>query len=118
MKSLFLFLALAFLSTFDAFAQSEFELKASQSMLMTGKGAGQDGAINPFYGQDCYAMVENLGDSGFSIRIQQAGEIIEIIPVYSREVKKVRLYKGYELYLDANPKEKIRLRLDFEKIDD
>jgi hypothetical protein len=105
------------LTQYETYAQNEFELEPSQSMLMTGKGTGQDGAINPYYGENCYAIVENLGKSDFSIRIQQKGKIIETIPISSREVKKVKLLKGYELYFDSNSKEKVNAKLDFEKMD-
>ena len=108
---------MALLTQYEMHAQNEFELDPNQSMLMTGKGAGQDGAINPYYGQDCYAIVENMGESDFSIRIQQAGKIIETIPIANQEVKKVKLLKGYELYFDTNSTAKVNAKLDFEKID-
>jgi hypothetical protein len=100
-----------------AFAQTNFELKASQSMLMTGKGPGQDATINPYEGQDCYAIVENTGDREFSIRIQQRGKITETIPVLAGEVKKVTLLKGYELYLDSNSEGIANARVDYEKME-
>jgi hypothetical protein len=55
-----------------AYAQEEnnFKLDPSTSMLMTGKGPGQDGSINPFAGQDCVAVVANLANTPFSVRIQ------------------------------------------------
>ena len=79
----FLLLILCLSLTIPALAQSqdEFELKPSQSMLMTGKGPGQDGAINPYAGQDCYAIVENLGETEVSIRIQQKGKILKVLGV-------------------------------------
>ena len=117
MKSLFLILCLSIFTQISSHAQNDFELEPNQNMLMTGKGAGQDGAINPYYGQDCYAIVENTGKSDFSIRIQQDGKIVEMIPISSKEVKKVTLLKGYELYLDSNSKEKINAKLDFENMD-
>ena len=65
MKTLILIFSLTLMTKYDTFAQTEFELKPSQSMLMTGKGPGQDGTINPFDGQDCYAIVENNGKREF-----------------------------------------------------
>ena len=118
MKSLLLMLPLLLLAYNKSYAQTEFELGPSQSMLMTGKGPGQDGAINPYYGENCYSIVKNIGESDFSIRIQQKGEIIEIIPISTKEVKRIKLLKGHELYLDSNAKEKITATVDFEEIDD
>ena len=37
---------------FNSSAQTIFELDGQQSMLMTGKGPGQDATINPFEGED------------------------------------------------------------------
>lgn len=101
---------------YETFAQDEFELKPSQSMLMTGKGPGQDATINPYDGQNCYAIVENIGKKEFSIRIQENGKILESIPILKGEVKKVTLLKGLELYLDSNSKAKARV--NFQKMDD
>ena len=55
-------------------AQADFELKPGQSMLMFGKGPGQDATINPFEGQDCYAVVENLGRVECAVRVQTMGK--------------------------------------------
>ena len=118
MKTLVLFFCLTLWTYYETFAQTEFELKPSQSMLMTGKGPGQDATINPYDGQNCYAVVENFGEMEFSIRIQQRGKIIKTIPILKGEVKKVILLKGQELYLDSNSKGKVKTRVDYEKIDD
>lgn len=118
MKKLIFLCAALFLFQLNLTAQSSFELDPSQSMLMTGKGPGQDGAINPYYGQDSFAIVENTGTSEFSVRIQQSAKVIEIIPIASKEVKKVKLLKNYQLYIDSNSEENIMLQLDFEPIDD
>lgn len=116
MKTLFLILGLALFAPSDVLAQSTFELEPSQSMLMTGKGPGQDGALNPYAGEDCYAVVQNTGRGEFSIRIQQDGKIIETIPVARNEEKKVALPKGYELYLDTGGKGKASATVDFEQM--
>ena len=117
MKTLLLILCLTFLIHFEGTAQTEFELDPSQSMLMTGKGPGQDGTINPYSGQDCYALVKNIGERQFSIRVQQKGKIIKEISILKGELKKVKLLKGHELYLDPNPDGKAKASVAYEKID-
>ena len=52
-----------FLIHFEAKAQTEFVLEPSQSMIMTGKGPGQDATINPYFGEDCFAIIKNIGKS-------------------------------------------------------
>jgi ribosomal protein L24 len=107
---------LFFLFNTEVLAQTEFELTPSQSMLMTGKGPGQDGTINPYYGEECFAIVENIGEIAFSIRVQQDGRIIKEIPIEQKEVIQVKLLKGYELYLDPNPKGLAKARVDYKKV--
>lgn len=116
MKSLLAMLCLTFLTQYEAAAQTEFQLDPSQSMLMTGKGPGQDGAINPFLGEDCYAIVENAGKQAFSIRVQQNGEIVETLRIAGKEEKKVTLRRGYEMYFDTDRKGKVKARVGFEKM--
>lgn len=118
MKRLTLLISFIFLISFGAVAQTEFVLDPSQSMLMTGKGAGQDGTINPYFGQDCYAIVKNTGKREFSIRVQKDGEVIEEITILKGEKKKVKLLKGYELYLDPNPNGIAKAIVDYEEISD
>lgn len=102
----------------EVWGQTEFELDTQQSMIITGKGSGQDATINPYDGQDCYAVVENIGERSFSIRIQAEGKIVQEIAIDKGDVKKVKLLKGYELYLDPNPDGKARARVDYEKINE
>ena len=97
-------------------AQTVFELAPKQSMLITGKGIGQDATINPFAGEDCYAIVKNIGNEIFSVRVQQKGNVIEILPVKSNEAIKVKLLIGYELYLDTKTRKKAKASIDYEKI--
>lgn len=118
MKKLIIILWLALFTQYKTFAQAEFELKPSQSMSITGKGTGQDATKNPYNGQNCYAIVENIGKREFSIRTQQNGEIIETIPIKKGEIKNVKLLKGYELYLDTNSKGKAKAKVEFEKMDE
>ncbi|UWX53625.1 hypothetical protein NYZ99_10535 [Maribacter litopenaei] len=116
MKKTILIICLLSLTYFEATARTEFVLEPSQSMIMTGKGVGQDATINPYYGQDSYGIVKNIGERPFSIRVQQAGTIIEEIPIQKGETKKVKLLKGYELYLNPNPNGVAKASVDYEKI--
>lgn len=109
---------LVFLTQLESSAQTEFVLEPAQSMIMTGKGTGQDATINPYAGQDCYAIVENIGQIAFSVRVQQNGKIIKELPVLKDASIKVKLLKGYELYLDPNPKGTSRARVDYEKMEE
>lgn len=118
MKTLIFAISFIFLIQFEVIAQTEFVLEPSQSMIMTGKGPGQDGTINPYIGQNCYAIVRNIGNRQFSIRIQQNGKVIEEISIQKGELKKVKLKKGYELYLDPNPEGKAKASVDYEKIEE
>ena len=117
MSVVIIILLITLFTNHESFAQTKFELKPDQSMLMTGKGPGQDGAINPYYGQDCLAIIKNIGKSSFSIRVQQKGKIIKTIPISGKETKKVILLKGHELYFDSNEVEKIKVKLDFKEIE-
>jgi hypothetical protein len=94
----------------SAVAQNTFELEPSQSMLMTGKGPGQDAVKNPFSNQDCIAVVDNIGEKPFSVRIQSKGEIIETISIKPKTSKRIEFKKGYELYLDTDYKTKARVK--------
>lgn len=113
MKKLLFLICLVVFTQQDLLAQTEFELDPRQSMLMTGKGPGQDGTINPYDGKDCYAIVENIGKTSFSIRIQEKGKIIKTIDISGGETKKFVLLKGHELYLDPNEKKMAYARVDY-----
>lgn len=116
MKYLLLILCLSFTMPALAQGEDEFELKPSQSMLMTGKGPGQDGAINPYAGQDCTAIVENMGKIEVSIRIQKKGKILQTISVTAGETKRVKLLKDQELYLDASDGGMVQAKVNFEAL--
>ena len=118
MKKLIIVLCVTFFTQHETFAQAEFELKPSQSMSITGKGPGQDAMKNPYDGQNCFVIVENIGKRQFSIRTQKDGKIIETITIKKAEIKKVTLLKGYELYLDTNSKGKAKAKVEFEKLDE
>ncbi len=79
-----------------------FELDPTQSMVITGKGPGQDATINPYIDQNSIAIVKNKGENALAVRIQQAGEILEIKEVPAGETKQFPLEKGHELYLDSD----------------
>ncbi len=116
MKNIGLLISCVLLMTMSAAAQTEFTVDPSQSMLMTGKGPGQDATINPYTGQDCYAIVENLGKYELSVRIQKKGEIIQEYLVIAGVTQKIKLLKNQELYLDPNPKKTTRARVSYEGI--
>ena len=118
MKTIILLLTLNLALQLKVKAQTEFVLEPSQSMIMTGKGPGQDATINPYFGEDCFAIIKNIGKIMFSIRVQQDGKIIEEISILKGELKKVKLLKGYELYLDPNLKEIAKSSVDYEKIEE
>jgi len=98
------------------YAQTVFEIDGSQRMLMTGKGPGQDATINPFQGEDCYAVIENLGEELFSVRIQEKEKIIEIIKVEPKNVKKIKLLSNQELYLDGETNNKAKASVYYQEL--
>nr|WP_321234108.1 hypothetical protein [uncultured Psychroserpens sp.] len=111
MKHLFLILCVICTVTYNISAQAILELKPSQSMSITGKGAGQDAAINPYAGSNSLAFIENIGENDFTIRVQnKKGNIIESIVIKPNETKEVRLLIRYELYLDSKLKSKAKVR--------
>lgn len=116
MKTLFIALNITLFLQFGLIAQTTFEIDPVQSMIMTGKGQGQDATINPFFGKDCYAIVNNLGNLPFSVRIQKEGKIIEEISIPIGEERKIKLLKNQELYFDPNPKGKTKASIDYKPI--
>ena len=110
MGRLFLFFFMLSFGGGAAYSQDNiFELNPSQSMLMTGKGPGQDGAINPFTGQKSIAIVQNLGGYVIQVRIQNNGTIIILDEVKEGSKKEFVLEPGYELYFDSTGKTKVQL---------
>ena len=107
---------------------NKFDLEPLESYLMFGKGPGQDGAINPYAkyiksnkgylisSKDCFSIIENLGTSGFSIRIQKDGRIIKTIPIKKNETKKILLDAGNELYTDASFEGRAKFKVTFEDV--
>lgn len=102
--------------TLQIYAQDKniLELSPSQSMCITGKGQGQDGAINPYINENSsIGVVKNLGKNEFSIRIQKEGKIIDEVLIQPKEKKEVELLKGYEMYFDS--KKRAKAKVTFKK---
>ena len=100
-KSFFVLGLMLATTTASAQKENKFKLDPSTNMLMTGKGPGQDGSINPFAGQDCVAVVENLAKAPFSVRIQQNGVVLRTIEIGAKETKSIELKGSEELYVDT-----------------
>lgn len=94
-------------------SDSIFELDPNQSMLMTGKGPGQDAAINPYTNEKSIAEVTNLGDTVFNVRIQQDGKVLNETALLPGVTREFTLDPGYELYLDSE--QKSRSKVTFKK---
>ena len=104
---------LCILTTFHVAAQEYFDLEPGQSMLMHGKGPGQDATINPFQGQDCYAIVENTGGQPFSVRVQFQGEITLTQIVQPGEKASILFRANHELYLDGTAEATMGASVDY-----
>ncbi len=90
------------ISTISLSAQeSIIELGPNQSMIISGKGPGQDGAINPYLKEGSIATVENLGEYEFSVRLQKKGEILKMVAIKKGKKKEFDLDPGVELYFDT-----------------
>ncbi len=103
-KSVFIAGLMLATTTTSAQKENKFKLDPSTNMLMTGKGPGQDGSINPFAGQDCVAVVENLAKAPFSVRIQKNGLVLRTIEIGTKETKRIELKGSEELYIDTQKK--------------
>lgn len=108
-KYIFLFVMLFALQSYAQKDKTIFNLKPSQNMLMTGKGQGQDGAINPYMDGNSIAIIENLGKNSFSVRIQYRGEIVKTFVVEANKKTKTSLRKGFELYFDTEKETTVKL---------
>ncbi len=85
-------------------AKTEFTFEPDQSMCITGKGAGQDGAINPYYGSDCVAVVKNIGETSFSVRIRNQKGKSTATQLNTGDTQKFTLLKGSILFVDSTEK--------------
>lgn len=103
MKKSILIIFAIFVGTSNLSAQDIIELDGTQSMCIAGKGSGQDGAINPYLGEDSIAIVENMGENEFSVRIETKGEdVVKRIPIKPKETKELVLMKDQVLYFDSD----------------
>ncbi|EDP95465.1 hypothetical protein KAOT1_11096 [Kordia algicida OT-1] len=96
----------------QSYAQKDkkvFELKPNQSMCMTGKGAGQDAAINPYKDGNSIAFVKNLGENVFSIRVQYQGKIFQTRELEPGVATMIPLRQGSEMYFDSKLAAKVKL---------
>ena len=96
----------------QSYAQKDktvFELRPSQGMCMTGKGAGQDAAINPYNDGNSIAVVKNLGKNAFSIRVQYQGKIFQTRELKPGVATMIPLRQGSELYFDSELATKVKL---------
>ena len=110
MKNPYLIVVLLFLVQYNVSAQEIIELPPTQSMLITGKGPGQDAAANPFTKDNSLGIVENIGKNDFTIRVQnKKGKIMESVTIKPGDTKEVRLLLGYELYLDSELEGKAKI---------
>ena len=109
MKKFYLVLLVAALLQSCVSRQSIFVLGPGQSMSITGLGAGQDAAYNPYSDGNSLGIIKNIGKNSFVIRVQQEGEIVKRVPVDPSERKEIQLLKGYELYLDSELRGKAKV---------
>lgn len=84
MKKIHFLLLFLFLITYNVYGQSIFELSPSQNMSITGKGPGQDAAINPYSDTNSIGIIDNIGKNNFTIRIQAKGEVVKMISIGPR----------------------------------
>jgi hypothetical protein len=117
-KTLLSFFILAVFGALNVNAQTTFKLEPSQSMIITGKGPGQDATINPYDGQDCYAIIKNIGERKFTVRIQKKGDLISETHVAEGETKKIKLLASHELYLDPNPNGLAEASVDYKPLNE
>jgi hypothetical protein len=102
MKNLHVLLCAFLLASGTMLSQaSVFVLEPSQSMSISGKGPGQDAAINKYADNDCIATVKNMGKNSFEVRIQKEGKVIKTITIGQGETKDVSLLRGNVFYFDS-----------------
>ena len=85
------------------------KLEPTQSMSISGKGPGQDAAINPYLGGKSKAFVENVGKKEFSVRIQRQGKIISQTAIPKGEQFEFELGEKDELYFDSDYYTKVKV---------
>lgn len=112
MKNLILLMLLVFLFQ-SCSNEAIFELQPSQSMSITGKGPGQDAAINPYGDTTSKAIVRNIGGNEFKVRIQNNDKLVEYVTIDPNDKKLFILPRGHQLYLDSDKEG--RASVDFKK---
>lgn len=112
-KYILLFVLLFALQSYAQKDETVFELEPSQSMIITGKGAGQDAAVNPYKVGNSIAIVKNLGKNSFTIRVEYQGEVTQTRVLEADKATMIPLRQGSELYLDSDLKAKAKV--DFKK---
>lgn len=98
-----------FLFIMGCSSSSVFQLTPDQSMLITGKGPGQDAAINPYQNQKSIAIIQNLGKTPVSVRIQNNKNLLINRDILGSSTNTFTLEIGDELYLDATAPAKAKV---------
>lgn len=109
-KLLFTIIGAFLISTLAQAQANTLELGSSQSMCISGKGPGQDGAINPNWNGASIAIVKNLGDERFNLRIEKDGNIIRNIAVTGQSTKEIELAEGEVMYFDTTMPTKVKVK--------
>lgn len=86
------------------------EFTPSQSMCITGKGLGQDAAINPYTNEKSIAVIKNIGANSLEAWVQKEGEIIFLKEINDKETEEVILEVGYEQYIDTELGSKAKVK--------
>lgn len=77
-----------------------FDLGQNQSMLITGKGFGQDAALNTWLGQDSVVQVQNLAEADFTARIE-SGNQTRLMTVPAESHISIDLKANSALFFDS-----------------
>lgn len=109
MKLIIRVLLVFFICLSFGYAQDVIELGSTQSMGISGKGPGKDGAINPYLDVPSLATVKNKGDHPFVVRIQEKGKILAEVLVAVDEKKLIYLKPGFEMYFDSTKPTEVKV---------
>jgi hypothetical protein len=85
------------------------ELEEGQSMLILGKGAGQDALENPFEGESTVAIVNNRSRSSILARVITRDGTTGSNPIRPKRKRSLVILPGSELYLDSPVKSKVKI---------
>ena len=108
-KYILLFVMLFALQSYAQKDESIFELNPSQSMSITGKGIGQDAATNPYKDGNSIAIIKNLGENSFTIRVEYKGKVFQTRALKGGKSTMISLRQGSVLYLDSDLKAKAKV---------